>query len=88
MSGLFKMNKKEIIRDKKFEIRMSDEEKELFMNFAKKTGINASRLARNILLSEAESTANNYATVPAVKAYMKYLEITNQKSAIERLKED
>lgn len=80
--------KKEITRDEYFKIRMSKEEKELFLKFAEKAGINASRLARNILLSEAESTANKYAGIPAVKAYIKYLEITNQKSAIERLKED
>ena len=79
--------KKEIIRDEYFKMRMSKEEKELFYKFAEEYGINPSRLARNILLGEAKSFINKYPLKPAVKAYIKYLELTD-KEAYKKLKED
>jgi antitoxin component of RelBE/YafQ-DinJ toxin-antitoxin module len=70
---------KKIQRDTKLEIRMSKEEKELFYKFAEDMGINPSRLARNILTSEAEATlGNKLAFRPVIQAYKKYLEVTKQ----------
>jgi len=78
--------KKEIIRDKRFEIRMSKEEKELFYKYAEDMQINPSRLARNILLKEAQSISSKILYKPTVKAYIKYLEITNQYDILETIK--
>jgi hypothetical protein len=88
MTGLFEMNKKEIIRDQKIELRVSKEEKELFYKFAENFGINPSRLARNILMKEAESLLNKYVNSKIAKAYIKYAEITKDKEILERIKTD
>lgn len=82
------MNKKDIIRDTKLEIRMSKEEKELFFKYAEDLGINASRLARNILMIEAESLTKKFFNKPVIKAYIKYAEITNNQEILERIKTD
>ena len=79
--------KKEITRDKKLEIRMSQEEKELWMKYAEDMGINASRLARNVLMSEAKSLINKYPLKQFVKAYLKYLELTD-KEALKKIQEE
>ena len=81
-------NNKEIIRDEYIRIKMSKEEKNLWIAFAEKNKINPTRLARNILMMEAESTFNKITLVPAMKAYVKYLEITNNKEAMDRIKSD
>jgi hypothetical protein len=82
-------NNKEIIRDQYIRIKMSKEEKELWTKFAEDMGINSTRLARNILTSEAESTLRNkLAFKPVIQAYKKYLEITKQNDILERMKED
>lgn len=80
--------KKEVTRDEYFKIRMSKEEKELFYKYAEDIGINPSRLARNILMEHAESILNQYATKNIAKAYIKYLELTKQDEALNRIKED
>jgi len=81
--------RKEVIRDQYFKIRISKEEKELFYKYAEDVGINPSRLARNILLIEAESKLkNNLIYKPTLKAYRKYLEITKQFDTLKLLKED
>lgn len=82
-------NNKEIIRDQYIRIKMSKEEKELWSKYAEDMGINSTRLARNILMAEAEKTLiNNIIYKPTLKAYRKYLEITKQYDALERLKKD
>jgi uncharacterized protein (DUF1778 family) len=81
-------NKKKITRDERIEIRLSKEEKELFYSFAKDCGINPARLARNLMMTQAENILNKPFYIPISKAYIKYLELTNQKQAIERLKEE
>jgi hypothetical protein len=81
--------KKAISRDKKLEIRMSEEEKNLWYKYAEELGINPSRLARNILMMEAESLINKYYTNHLIKAYIKYAKLTNNKEILERInKED
>jgi len=75
--------KKEIIRDEFFKIRMSKEEKDLFFNFAQEYGINPSRLARNILMLEAKSFINKYPMKTVVKAYKKYLELTDKEAFLK-----
>lgn len=79
---------KEITREEYFKIRMSKEEKELFYKYAEEIGVNPSRLARNILMIEAESLAGKYFNKPVIKAYLKYAELTNNKEILERIKTD
>ena len=81
-------NKKEIIRDQFITIKVSNEEKELWTNYAKKTGINPTRLARNILMIEAESFYNKHIEDKIFKAYIKYLEITKNEEVLKRIKND
>jgi len=78
--------KKEVHRDKKLEIKMTQEEKELFYKYAEDLGINPSRLARNILLSNAESIINKYYGKYWVKGYIKMLELLKDKEALDRFK--
>lgn len=80
--------KKEIVRDEFLKIRVSKEEKEYFYFFAENAGLNPSRLARNILMAEAESTINKLTLKPVVNAYKTYLKLTKQKEALQRIKED
>ncbi len=81
-------NNKEIIKDKYITIKVSKQEKELWDSFAKDIGISSTKLARNILMTEAESLKNKYGITPIIKAYIKYLEVTNQKEALKRIQSD
>ncbi len=80
--------KKEITRDYFIKIPLSKEEKELWEKYAKELGINKTRLARNIIMSEAESLVNKYIGTPVIKAYIKYAEITKNTEILERIKKD
>lgn len=81
--------KKEITRNKKLEIRMSEQEKELWYKFAEDMGVNPTRLARNILTEMAEKELRNKLIYkPLLKAYRNYLKITKQNDILERMKED
>jgi hypothetical protein len=81
--------KKEITRDQTFKIKMSKEEKELLYEFAKDMGVNPSRLARNLLLEEAERKLRNKIIFkPILNAYRNYLKVTKQNNILERMKED
>lgn len=80
--------KKEITRDVFIKIPMSKEEKELWLRYAENTGINPTRLARNVLMIEAESLINKAITKPFIKAYIKYAKVTNNKEILERIKTD
>ena len=79
-------NTKKITRDDQLRLRLSKQERALFEAYAKELGINPSRLGRNIIMSQAESMVNKPFIVPIFKAYKKYLEVTNQKEALERMK--
>ena len=81
-------NKKEIQRTEYLKIRMSKEEKELFYKYAEETGISPSRLARNILMMEAESLFNKTVTTNVLKAYIKYAELTKNEEILKRIKSD
>jgi hypothetical protein len=81
------MNKKEIQRDQRFEIRMSKEEKDLWMKYAEDMGINPTRLARNLLMMEAENIINKYFSKNVVKSYIKYCEVTKNKEVLDRIKD-
>jgi len=78
-------NIKEIQRTNRMEIRMSDIEKEVFYAYAKECGINPSRLARNIILEQAESILGKVVYKPLAKGYVKYCKITKNLDALERL---
>ena len=78
-------NKKEIIRDQFITIKVSKEEKELWLKFAEENGINSTRLARNVLMMEAESLINKYYSKYWVKAYIKYAKITKNKEILKRI---
>jgi len=74
-------------REVRMDIPMAKEEKKLFTEYAKELGINPTRLARNIIMQQAEAKLRNNAFyIPVTKAYIKYLEITNQKEILERIK--
>lgn len=82
------MNKKEIIRDEYIRIKMSKEEKALWLKFAEEQKVNPTRLARNILMMEAESIINKIIYKPIAKAYIKYLEVTKNQEALDRIKSE
>jgi len=77
---------KEIKRNERLEIRLSKEEKETITKYAKELEINASRLTRNIMLTEIESLTNKYFKKPVGKGYIKILKMTNNKKELERIK--
>ena len=79
-------NTKKITRDDQLRLRLSKQERALFEAYAKELGINPSRLGRNIIMSQAESIVNKPFIVPIFEAYKKYLKVTNQKKALERMK--
>jgi hypothetical protein len=83
------MNKKEIVRDQRIEIKLSKEEKDLWIAYAEEMQINPTRLARNILMEQAEENILSKKYKQAiVKAYIKYCEVTKNKDALERIKQD
>ena len=81
-------NKKEIIRDQYIRIKMSKEEKDLWLEYSKRIGINPTRLARNIIMLEAGSFLSKIINIPVVKAYKYYLEKTNQKKELKKINSD
>jgi hypothetical protein len=81
-------NKKEIIRDEYIRIKMSKEEKALWTEYAENIGINPTRLARNIIMEEAESLFNKAIKTNVLKAYIKYAEVTKNTEILERIKKD
>jgi hypothetical protein len=81
-------NKKEIIRDEYIRIKMSKEEKALWTEYAENIGINSTRLARNTIMTEAESFFNKNVKSNILKAYIKYAEITKNTEILERIKKD
>ncbi len=81
-------NKKEIVRDEYIRIKMSKEEKALWTKYADELGINSTRLARNIIMSEAESLVNKYVANPIIKGYIRYAKITKNTEILERIKQD
>ena len=71
-------NLKEIQRTERIEFLVSKEEKELIWKYAETVGMKPSRLIRNIVLLQAESKLRGIEDL-AIKAYRKYLEITDPK---------
>lgn len=80
--------KKEITRDEFIKIRLSKEEKDLWLKYAEEMQINPTRLARNVLMTEAESKINKIVGKYVIKAYIKYCEVTKNTDALERIKQD
>lgn len=78
-------NIKEIQRTERIEFIVSKEEKNLIWEYAESMGMKPSRLIRNIVLMEAESKMR-YVNIASVRAYRKYLEITNPEE-LKRLTE-
>ena len=69
-------NIKSIQRTERIEFIVSKEEKDLIWKYAESMGIKPSRLIRNIVTMEAESKMR-YINIASVKAYRKYLELTD-----------
>lgn len=69
-------NIKIIQRTNEVRVLMSDQEKELVWKYAEAMGMKPSRLIRNIVLLQAESKLK-YINIGIVKAYRKYLELTD-----------
>jgi fructose-1,6-bisphosphatase len=81
-------NVKKIVRTEEFKIRMSKEEKELFFKLAENIGIAPSKLARNLMMSQAEAKIENAFLLPFIKAYKSYLKTTNQNEKLEDLQKE
>ena len=81
-------NNKKIIRDNFITIKVSKEEKKLWEEYAKELTVPPTRLARNILMMEANNKLSKIIGKQSIKAYKKYLEITNQKEILQMMKED
>lgn len=82
-------NNKKVIRDEYIRIKMSKEEKELWIKFAENMEVNPTRLARNILLIEAEAKLKNiFIYKPIINKYKWYLKVTKQFDMLEQMKED
>ena len=69
-------NLKTIQRTERIEFLVSKEEKELIFKYAEHLGMKPSRLIRHIVLLEAESKLK-FINIGIVKAYRKYLELTD-----------
>ena len=83
------MNKKETKREERFEIKMTKKEKDIFKEYAENLGINPARMARNILMQEAEKNIVFKGIEKAtMKTYIKYLEATNQEYIIKKMKSE
>jgi len=80
-------NIKKIVRTEEFRIRMSKEEKELFFKFAENMGISPSKLARNLIMKQANSNTENALLLPLVKTYKSYLKITSQDEFLKEIEE-
>jgi len=78
-------NVKKIQRNNEIRVLMSDQEKDLVWKYAESMGITPSRLIRNIVIMEAESKMR-YINIATVKAYRKYLELTDPEE-LKRLSE-
>lgn len=78
-------NIKKIVRSEEFKVRLSKEEKDLFYKFAESLGTTPSRLARNLIMGQAEATIENKIMLPFIKAYKNYLKITGQNEEIEEI---
>lgn len=78
-------NIKEIKRTERFEIRMTEKEKEIWYKCAEEIGIHPSRMARNIILEFAESTFDRRATKMFVKIYKSVAEMTKNQEVLDRL---
>jgi len=78
-------NVKKIQRNNEIRVLMSDQEKDLVWKYAESMGITPSRLIRNIVIMEAESKMR-YINIASVKAYRKYLELTDPEE-LKRLSE-
>lgn len=78
-------NIKEIQRTERIEFIVSKEEKDLIWKYAESMGIKPSRLIRNIVMMEADSKMR-YINIASVKAYRKYLELTDPEE-LKRLSE-
>ena len=83
-------NKKEIIRNQYITIKVSKEEKELWLKYSESMKIAPTKLARNILMMEAKSLVGKLIYKPVIDAYIKYCEITKNKEALKNFtrKED
>ena len=71
-------NIKEIQRKERIEFLVSKEEKDLILKYAEKVGMKPSRLIRNIVLMQAQKKLRGIEDL-TIKAYRKYLEITDPK---------
>lgn len=80
-------NLKKIQRNEKIEIRVSKEEKDLFNAYAEELSLMPTRLARAILMQEAEKNffAKKFEK-GVLKAYKKYAEVTNNEEILDRFK--
>ena len=78
---------KKIQRTERIEFVVSKEEKDLIYEFARLTGKLPSALIRNIVLEQATGLLGKL-NISVIRAYKKYLELTDPKLLEELLKEE
>lgn len=78
--------KKAIHRTAEFKVMVSEEEKELIVEYAKSLEMQPTRIMRNLILMRAESFIDRNMDKATVKAYQTYLKICGEDEYLERLK--
>ncbi len=79
-------NKKAIHRTAEFKVMVSEEEKNLIMDYAKSIDMQPTRIMRNLILMRAESFINKNIDIASVKAYKSYLKLCGKDEYLEMLK--
>ena len=74
------------IRNDRLEIRLTKKEKQRIMAYSKELEINASRLTRNIIMTEINSLTNKLFYKPVGKTYINILKTMKNTDELERLK--
>lgn len=78
--------KKPIHRTAEFKVMVSEEEKELIIEYAKSLEMQPTRIMRNLILMRAESFINRNIDKASVKAYINYLKLCGKDEYLEMLK--
>jgi len=80
--------KKPIHRTAEFKVMVSEEEKELIVEYAKSLEMQPTRIMRNLILMRAESFINRNIDKASVKAYINYLKVCGKDEYLEMLKNE
>ena len=79
-------NKKPIHRTAEFKVMVSEEEKNLIVEYAKSIDMQPTRIMRNLILMRAESFISRNLDKATVKAYESYLKLCGKDEYLEILR--